>query len=161
MWRLPAARQLGITTPASSHISSHDLAYSLIKSAILIYESQKPVGNLEADASVRDALPTIFPFWVSFFSCLPLFILRYISYILSFPYDINSLCRTLYLIRLPHGFAEAKRFHRPAASCVVYFNKALGPYGKSPGVVQPYYLYEMTVMATPPLIPTHGHCTRG
>ena len=29
----------------------------------------------------------------------------------------------MYLIRLPHEFAEAKRFRRRAAPCVVYFNK--------------------------------------
>ena len=43
-------------------------------------------------------------------------------HILLFSHDISSLCRTLYLICLPHEFTEAKRFCHRAAPCVVYFN---------------------------------------
>ena len=45
-------------------------------------------------------------------------------HILLFSHDISSLHRILYLIHLPHEFAEVKRFHRRTAPCVIYFNTA-------------------------------------
>jgi hypothetical protein len=47
---------------------------------------------------------------------------RYIFIFLLFSYDISSLRRMSYLIRLPHELPEAKRFCRRALSCVDYFN---------------------------------------